>query len=184
MYQDPTLGGTIQLTGSYMGTPYTMYKDLPSSAGMGTLSHQVTIKYPLIYSTLGSGLSGSSTWSLRVIDQDILDLFNQVDASLGQTMMVYISTIDRRYMTTNDPDANCIYWRWFGTFKRPYTENDSRNRNSPTKQDMSQQGSDAEGNPRKLISKNQFYKLAAEPHTVVIECTTAGVDHKSWAEVV
>lgn len=183
LHQDPQLGGTIQLGGSYMGSSYTMYKDLPAGAGSGTFSHQWKITYPLFYSALGSGLSGGAHWGLRVFDQDLVNLLRAVIDSEGRMSNVYIATIDRKYVANSDPDTNCIYWRWFGTFKKDPTENNSSDRNCPTKQDMSKQGKDAEGNPRKLITKAQFHKLAAEPHTVVIECTTAGIDHKSWAEV-
>lgn len=179
MYQSPTLGGMIQLSGSM----YTAYGSVPTDATDQGLDHQITIKYPLLFSTLGSGLSGNAQWLLRVLDNDLLNIFSAITASSGRTMEVWIATVDRRYMNNSDPDCNCIYWKWFGTFKRDGTPNNSASRNCPTKQSMSSQGQDAEGNARRLISKEQFYKLAAEPHTVVIECLTSGIDHKSWAEV-
>lgn len=179
MYQSSTVGGMIQLSGSM----YTPYGSIPSSATDQGLDHQVTIRYPLLFSTLGSGLSGSASWSLRVMDNDVLSLLSTVAACTGMTMEIWATTVDRRYMKNGDPDCNCIYWKWFGTFKRDGTPNNSSSRNSPVKQEMSNQGRDAENTPRRLISKEQFYKLAAEPHTVVIECLTSGIDHKSWAEV-
>lgn len=179
MYNSSTLGGILQLSGS----TYTSRDSIPSGASDAGFDHQVIIKYPLLFSTLGTGVSGSAYWSLRLIDADMLSVFSTIVTCTGTTMEVWVTTVDRRYMKNGDPDCNCIYWKWFGTFQKEGTPDNSASRKCPTKQDMSKQGEDAEGNPRRLISKEQFYKLAAEPHTVVIECLTSGIDHKSWAEV-
>lgn len=175
-----SITSSLQLTDSGV----TPFEDLPSSAMDMGLNYTVNISYPLLFVGSNDLTSSSGSWNLQPINSTWHSYLQKLWGSFNKRLEVYTATIDSNYVSSSNPDANCIFWRWFGTFERKGTQ--SSLVPPLTGQDLapSAQGQDAEGNPRVLITKEAFYRLAAEPHTVVIECTTAGIDHKSWAEVV
>jgi len=168
-----------QVVDNQIESMYTPWRDLPSGAiDMG--GDQVEeIEYPLIYHNPLAGLTGTQpNYLLAPISDDWMDTITSIKDSCGKSMEVFITKIDPRYVSNSDPDVNCVYWKWRGTYKKDPTKSD---RGVVVQTDM---GADANGNPKVSIKKDEFYRLAADPNTVVIECTTAGIDHKSWAEVV
>lgn len=138
-----------------------------------------TISYPMVFYNASYGLVGMpNTWTFTPISKDMEDTFAAMKASAGKSMEIFNAKIDPRYVSSNNPDDNCIYWKWRGHFKKEPTKSGR----GVVKQ--TNQGQDAEGNPRQLIHREEYYRLGADPNTVVIELMTAGIDHKSWAEVI
>lgn len=162
---------------------------LPADAVRGAATGAtLTITYPGLWYCTSTTMSDG--WHpLSIIQDSFLESLLGTRQSRGKSMTVYTCTIDSKYVTTADPDCNVIYWRWFGNFVKPSTNTESGssgdywwvNVKSTLNSDW---GRDAKNRKRVQITRSEFYKLAADPHTIVIECMTSGVDHKSWAEVI
>lgn len=168
-----------QIVENQLESQYTPWHLLPNGAidAGGELTE--TITYPLLFQNPVAGLTDTQAqYMLLPITSDWYETIQNIKDSTGKSMSVYITKIDPRYVTQSDPDLNCVYWKWHGTFKKEPTTSE---RGIVMQNNF---GADADGNPRESIKKDEFYRLAADPNTVVIECMTAGVDHQSWAEVI
>lgn len=158
---------------------YTLRKDLPYNAIEAGGEQTETISYPMVFHNMSASLTGTTpSWALTPISGDLEQTLASIKASAGKSMEIFNANIDPRYVSSSNPDENCIYWKWRGSFSKDATKSDR----DVVKQ--TDQGKDAEGNPRELIKREEYYRLGADPNTVVIELMTAGVDHKSWAEVI
>lgn len=185
----PTAGITFSHFNPLDGYTLTDRSALPSGAVKVGIAKTVALTYPMIYYEAGSGITGSmSMWHLSPVTKSFLDALNAAgSASAGKTLHVFTSVVDSAYVTASNPDCNVVFWKWMGKFSKPSTNSGSYSWSGGTAVPSSlnsNYGSDAEGMPRVQITREEFYKLAADPHTVVIECLTAGIDHKSWAEVI
>lgn len=183
---------TITGTGSNMtldivapGT--TPIASLPSDAEKVGSAGSITVRYPAVWYCMST--STSDTWHpISPMTSTLAEAMLGVRSSTGKSMTVFTTVIDSRYVTRSDPDCNVIYWRWYGHFVKPSSDTTSGPTSdywwvkAPDKLN-SDYGRDSKNQPRVQITKSEFYKLAADPHTIVIECMTAGIDHKSWAEV-
>lgn len=181
-----SVAGARQVVVSAPGV--TDFNSLPSDAVKGAAVSNITVKYPCVWYCT-STLTSENWHPIMLLQDTLLDALLGVEQSRGRSMTVFTATIDSSYVTRSDPDCNVIYWRWMGSFTKPPTDTTS----GPTSDYWwvsvkdklnSDWGRDANGNRRVQITRAEFYKLAADPHTVVIECMTAGIDHKSWAEVI
>lgn len=166
-------------------TPLNM---LPADAESKGSAGTITVTYPALW--FCSGLSMSETWhNIVPLPAEFETALTGVRQSIGRSMTVYTAVISSKYVSRSDPDCNCIYWRWFGKFAKPSSDTETGPGSDyywikvPDKLNPDN-GMDDKMQPRVQISRTEFYRLAADPHTVVIECMTSGVDHKSWAEVI
>lgn len=177
---DPkTLYVNCQMIDNQLESQYTPWRDIPNGAIEAGGDLTETIEYPLLYHNPLAGVTGTQpNYLLTTITDDWVEVLDGINASRGKSMSVFVTKIDPKYVTQSDPDLNCVYWKWRGKFKKNPT---SSERGVVTQTDF---GADANGNPRVSIKKDEFYRLASDPNTVVIECMTAGIDHQSWAEVV
>ena len=184
-----TIGGfDFNYSNPLSGYTITDRSSLPSGAVSAGIAATAVLSYPMIYYESGAGITGSvSAWHLSPVTSEFRDLLSAVHSSAGKTLHVFTSVVDSTYVTTNNPDCNVIFWKWLGKFSKPSTDSGgyswSGGTSVPTRHN-SNYGSDAEGMPRVQITREEFYRLAADPHTIVIECLTAGIDHKSWCEVI
>lgn len=170
------------------GHSLTDYAALPSDAVKAGVASVVTLTYPMVYYETGAGATGSlSTWHVSPVSSTLLEALNATKNSHGKNLHVFTSVVDSTYVTSSNPDCNVVFWKWMGAFKKPTTDSKNYKWDGGVEVPSSLNpdfGRDAEGMPRVQITRAEFYKLAADPHTIVIECVTAGIDHKSWCEVI
>lgn len=177
----------FRVTNPFGGYTLTDKSALPSSAKLSSTKY-VTITYPMVYYEMGASAVGATAtkWMLSQLTVEFSKALTAAQNSVGKTLHVFTAVVDSKYVSSSDPDCNAVFWKWMGCFEKPST--DSKNykwdggTEVPTKINPDF-GKDADGLPRVQITRAEFYKLAADPHTVVIECVTAGIDHKSWSEV-
>lgn len=170
----------------YVSVPY------PTSAPAGYIfrtSRVQTITYPgVLYAASSGSFGGSGVWRFVVWDEKFGMTLDTVQEGISSSARIRVAggRVPAYYAMQGGPDTNCIYWAWRGGYSRSSTGRTSTaftpsEHVSPIGFDS---GHDWDGNARALITREDFYKLAQDPNTTVIELVTVGIDHKSWAEIV
>ncbi len=170
----------------YVTVPYS------SSAPAGYIyksSRTKTITYPgVMYAASSGSFGGSGVWRFVVWDERFGMSLDTVKESITTNARIRVAggRVPAYSTMQGGPDTNCIYWAWRGGYSRSSTGR-TNTAFVPSAQIAPigfDTGKDWDGNARALITREDFYKLAQDPNTTVIELVTAGIDHKSWAEVI
>lgn len=184
-----TIGPSLQdQTGMWHITvPYTT--TIPAGWIKTGTDRTEVITYPAVLYALAPGsFGGSGDWKFVTWDEQLKYNILLIEEGAANACQIKVAggIVPMWFGIQGDPDTNCIYWAWYGGYNREdigrtdVTFVPSENID-PILLDV---GADWTGQPRMLIKKEDFYKFAADPNTVVIELVTAGLNHKSSAEVV
>ncbi len=134
-------------------------------------------------------------WVFTVWSVNVDSALSPIAESIGHNVeiLTLMSRVPAWFAAQGDPDTNCIYWAWHGGLSSESTGIQSLPADSLISTQalarrggsfVFKEGRDWRGHAPALITKEAFYKHAQDPNVAVVEIVTAGLQLKSWAEVI
>lgn len=119
--------------------------------------------YTFLYGKSPAISTGNLLWTYTSGDTNIDTILHYgSEPSYAGFLQIIESKVSKSFSISSNPDTNCVYFRFYGGYA---------------------DGKDHNGNARVMITRDDFYKYAADPTTIVIELITEGSTCQAYANL-